>query len=81
MAGCVHESSNLLPDIPPGLHLISQVKIEDEGVRLKINEFIDEIEAAVSSELNSNQVEAFQRSFTGRYTPSKHCIQLRGDYE
>lgn len=41
---------------------------------------IDGIVAAVTSELNSVWVEAFQKSFTDQHTRTKHYIDLRRDF-
>lgn len=50
---------------PSEVLCISQVKIEDEGAALRK---IDDIEAALTSELNSVAVDTFQIVLTGLYT-------------
>ena len=61
----------------PDYFLFPKLKLKMKGKRYESKE---EIESAVTRELDNIQVEAFQKAFTNLYTRAKRCIELRGDY-
>lgn len=66
------------PDLsPPDYFLFPKLKLKMKGQRY---ESIEAIEAAVTRELRSVEVEAFEKAFTDLYTRSKRCIEVQGDY-